>query len=182
MSFPPDDDLTELLAGARAGRAESLDTLVRLVERPLVGFLRARGADDPDGTANEVLLGMCRHVGDFEGNASQFRAWVFTMARNRVIDEARRAARRPRSDPVDPSTLWSHSADREPVPGGHDLSRVEEMLASLTAEQQEVIVLRVIVGLSVEETARVTKRRPGAVRSLQHRALGHLRGNLSRKP
>ena len=58
--------------------------------------------------------------------------------------------------------------------------RVEAMLGCLTDEQREVVLLRVVAGLSVEETAEVVGRRPGAVRALQHRALGRLRASLAR--
>jgi RNA polymerase sigma-70 factor (ECF subfamily) len=60
--------------------------------------------------------------------------------------------------------------------------RVDALLADLTDEQREVLVLRIVAGLSVDETADAVGRRPGAVRALQHRALARLRTNLSRRP
>jgi RNA polymerase sigma-70 factor (ECF subfamily) len=171
-----------LLRGAKDGDPRSLDALVRLVDRPLVGYLRARGADDAEGLANEVLVKMCRHVVDFHGGERQFRGWVFTIARNRLIDEHRRAARRPELAPTPPAELPERASDRDPTDDQGQRERVEAMLATLTADQREVVILRIVAGLSVAETASVLGCRPGAVRALQHRALRQLRGKLSRTP
>lgn len=174
----PDEEFAALLDDARRGSGAALDTLVRSVDRRLVGFLGARGAEDPPGLANEVLVSMCRSVEGFEGNQRQFRAWVFQIARNRLIDEHRRSRRRVTERAEEPETLSRLGGS---VELGGDLEardRVERLLANLTEEQREVVVLRVIAGLSVEEVAEVVGRRAGAVRALQHRALRHLRAVL----
>lgn len=164
---------------ARSGDPRAFDELVRRVERPLVGFLRARGASDPEGLANETLVRVFRAIGGFTGGEVQFRAWVFTVARNLVIDDHRRRSRRPDARPTDPTTLPEvPAADPDRL---EQRERADQLLSLLTDEQREVIVLRVIAGLSVEETAEVVGRRPGAVRALQHRALSQLRRQLARR-
>ena len=60
--------------------------------------------------------------------------------------------------------------------------RVEALLSDLTDDQREVLLLRVVAGLSVEETAQAVGRPAGAVRALQHRALARLRSVLSGRP
>lgn len=147
--------------------------------RSLVGFARADGADDAEGVANETLVRVFRGIGDFAGNAAQFRAWIFTIARHVLVDERRRRSRRPAAIPTDPAGLPEVAVDGH-VADGFD--RVEHMLAGLTELQRDVVVLRVVAGLSVEETAAVVGRRPGAIRALQHRALEQLRRTLQPEP
>jgi len=106
----------------------------------------------------------------FEGGDQQFTAWVFTIARRRVIDGARRRARRPRSgpfdgiDPADPTTAAALSAAEE-------LETTLDLLRRLTPDQREVVALRVIAGMSVAETADVVGKSEAAVRVLCHRGL-----------
>ncbi|HEU5082035.1 MAG TPA: sigma-70 family RNA polymerase sigma factor [Acidimicrobiales bacterium] len=178
MPEPGDAWFDDALRRARAGEPAGFDALVRHLDPKLVGFARARGADDPEGLADDVLVQMCRSISTFEGNLAQLRAWVFTIARNRLIDERRRAGRRVDALPVEPGSVPETPVVDPASVGVEERERVERLLASLTDEQREVVVLRVIVGLSVEETARVVGRRAGAVRALQHRALRQLRAEL----
>lgn len=165
---------------ARGGDHQAFGELVEMVGAPLVGFLAARGADDPEGLANEVLVRVFGAIDSFEGGEAQFKAWVFAVARNAAIDEHRRRSRRPELALVDPQRLPESPSD--PGFGRVDgAERVDALLALLTDDQREVIVLRVIAGLSVEETAEVLGRRPGAVRALQHRGLSRLRKEFSVK-
>lgn len=177
MAEPDDHWFDGALRRAQAGHRSGFDELVRHLDPRLVGFARARGADDPEGLADEVLVQMCRRIGEFEGNLAQLRAWVFTIARNRIIDERRRAGRRVDARPTEPGKLPERGvvdADVDP----EQQARVDALLASLTDDQREIVVLRVVVGLSVEETASIVGRRAGAVRALQHRALRTLRSQL----
>ncbi|HSK59528.1 MAG TPA: sigma-70 family RNA polymerase sigma factor [Actinomycetospora sp.] len=167
------------LARARRGDPSAFDELVRWLERPLLGFLTARGAEDPDGTANEVLVRVFRRIDRFAGGHAQFRAWVFTIARNALVDEHRRRATRPVPVPDGAEALTGAIAVADDLDRIGERERVEAMLDCLTDDQREVVLLRVVAGLSVDETARAVGRRPGAVRALQHRALARLRTSLS---
>lgn len=176
-----EEEFDRVLAGAQRGEPGAFEELVNLLEQPLVGFLRARGTSDPESLANEVLVRVFGAIGGFAGNLVQFRAWVFTIARNLVIDDHRRRAKRPVTRLMDPGSLPEAAAASD-VDRIDETERAERLLDLLTDEQREVVVLRVIAGLSVEETAQVVGRRPGAVRALQHRALTQLRQELSRRP
>lgn len=177
MTDPDDAWFPVALERARAGEAAGFDALVRHLDSRLVGFARARGADDPEGLTDDVLVQMCRSIGSFEGNLAQLRAWVFTIARNRLVDERRRSGRRIDERPTEPSRLPDLPAVEGAI-AADERQRVDALLAGLTEDQREIVVLRVVVGLSVEETAEVVGRRPGAVRALQHRALRALRAEL----
>jgi RNA polymerase sigma-70 factor (ECF subfamily) len=180
--MPGDDEgdaFDDRLARAQRGEPRAFDELVRWLERPLLGFLTARGAEDPHGTANEVLVRVFRRIDRFAGGQAQFRAWVFKIARNALVDEHRRRASRPIAVPNGTEALTGAVAAGDDLDRIGERERVEAMLGCLTDDQREVVLLRVVAGLSVDETARAVGRRPGAVRALQHRALARLRASLS---
>jgi RNA polymerase sigma factor (sigma-70 family) len=177
-----DPTFADRLARSQSGERRAFDEIVRWLDRPLLGFLRAQGCWDAEGVANEVLVRVFASIGRFEGNAAQFRAWVFTIARNLVVDERRRSQRRPQAVPTPPEALPDEGDRTAGEPDIGETSRIEAMLRRLTGEQREVLLLRVVAGLSVEETAEVVGRRPGAVRALQHRALATLRREMARRP
>jgi RNA polymerase sigma-70 factor, ECF subfamily len=182
-----DDDeelFADLIWEAQRGDPRAFEELVAWFSRSLLGFVTARGADDPDGTANEVLVRVFRGIGGFRGTQASFRAWVFRIARNVLVDEHRRRSARATMVLHEPATLDDTLDDAIAVPDGLDRigerERVEALLAVLTDEQREVLLLRVVAGLSVEETAETMERAQGAVRSLQHRALTRLRDALAK--
>lgn len=181
MSGDEEGPFAGRLAGAQAGDPRAFDELVVWLEQPLLGFLTARGADDPHGTANEVLVRAFRRIDSFSGGAAQFRAWVFRIARNALVDEHRRRSSRPVAVPHRPDALPEGAAVDDRLDRLGERERVEALLGCLTGEQREVVLLRVVAGLSVDETAAAMGRRPGAVRALQHRALARLRAELSER-
>ena len=86
-------EFSEVLNAAPAGNGWAFDHLFRTWNGPVTGFVRARGVADVDGVVNDVFLRAFRSMSSFTGDESGFRAWLFTIARNRVIDEVRRAGR-----------------------------------------------------------------------------------------
>ena len=175
-------DFDEVLAAAQAGDDQAVTHIYRLVQPRLSGYLRgkeARAADDIEG---EVWLGVARGLGAFTGGEEAFRAWVFSIAHRRIADYRRTAARRA-TVPV-PSEELDRASDDDP----EDL--VLENLASdaasafvtrtLSAEAAEVVLLRVIAGLDVEQVAELLGKRPGTIRVIQHRALRRLQAELAK--
>jgi RNA polymerase sigma factor (sigma-70 family) len=140
----------------------------------VLGYLRALRVSEPEDVLGEVFLHVVRDIDRFRGDDAHLRRWVFSIAHNRVMDHHRRARRRPQpaSGPV----------PELPGPPPHDPFDPELVgaLAALSIDQREVVVLRFVADLSLEAVARVTGRRVGAVKALQHRALENLERNLSR--
>jgi RNA polymerase sigma-70 factor (ECF subfamily) len=162
-----------LLEASKRGDETAFTALWRWLHPPLVRWLAVVARDDADDLASEVWLAVARALDGFEGGDQQFTAWVFTIARRRVIDGARRRARRPRSspldgiDPADPTSAAALSAAEE-------LETTLDLLRQLTPDQREVVALRVIAGMSVAETAQVVGKSEAAVRVLCHRGLRSL--------
>jgi RNA polymerase sigma-70 factor (ECF subfamily) len=164
---------------AQAGDARGFDALFRACAASVAGYLRARKVNDPDGTANEVFLRAFRTIHTFRGDTAGFRSWLFTIAHNAAIDDARRRRRRVRETPL----------ESFPVAAGGDVEvdadtllsqqRVEALLDCLSCDQREVIMLRVIADLSVDQTAAIVGKSHEAVKALQRRGLGALRRALS---
>lgn len=142
---------------------------------PVLGYLRVRGAVEPEDLLGEVFLQVARNLNGFRGDYPAFRSWVFTVAHHRVVDERRYRTRRPvEPGDIPESALGSGNAEAEAI----ELLATGEvigLLSTLTPEQRDVLVLRIVGDLSVEEVAQVVGRRPGAVKALQRRGLEKLR-------
>jgi RNA polymerase sigma-70 factor (ECF subfamily) len=162
-------------------RAQALDpgALAELYDRHFDGiyrylFTRMRHQADAEDLTEQVFLKMVDSIGRYRPRGVAFSSWLYRIAHNLLVDRYRRAGRdavelssqlqddRPHADPA---TMAQHSEDRR---------RLTEAIQRLTPEQQQVITMRFIDNLKVEEIARLTRRRPGAIHSMQHRALASL--------
>ena len=134
----------------------------------VLGYLRAQRVPDAEDLLGEVFVQVARDVHRVRGGDESVRRWVFTVARHRVIDEARRRARRPplSGEPVPDIAAPPQEDTLDPA--------LAAALDELTPDQREVVVLRFVADLSLTDVARITRRPVGAVKSLQHRALSQL--------
>lgn len=178
------DDLGDLAWGlerARAADPRGFHALFTILGPSVVGYLRARRVDDPDGVANDVFVRAFRRLDTFTGEADQFRSWLFTIAHNAAIDNARARRRRPPATTIEhvaePSTTPDPVADAAEAKLGTE--RVDALLAQLSPDQRDVVLLRIVADLSVAETAAIVGKGDEAVKALQRRALASLRRQLS---
>jgi RNA polymerase sigma-70 factor (ECF subfamily) len=173
------DALNDALAAARAGMSQGFHTIFSSLGRPVAGYLRARGVSDPDGLTNEVFLRAFRTLPTFTGGADQFRAWLFTIARNAVIDEMRATARRAREvlEAVPRDRVGGNVEDDVLARLANE--RVAALLDVLSPDQRDVVALRIVGDLSVEQTAAVLGKTYEGVKALQRRALARLRKAIS---
>ena len=123
-----------------------------------------------------AVLGALARYGD---EPESFLPFVYGIAAHKVAD-AHRATARNRSEPV---ANVPDEADRHAGPEQRALrtelsGEVRELLKELSPKHREILMLRVVVGLSAEETAQAVGSTPGAVRVAQHRALNKLRAAL----
>jgi DNA-directed RNA polymerase specialized sigma24 family protein len=139
-----DPGFQRLLAAARAGDRGAWREIYDALAPAVLGYVRARGASDPEDLTGEVFVQVVRDLASFEGGAAGFRAWVFTIAH-------------------------------------HRFRRVTDLLRSLSPDQRDVLLLRIVGDLSLEEAARVTGKRTGAVKQLQRRGLAAIRRQLERE-
>jgi RNA polymerase sigma-70 factor (ECF subfamily) len=170
----------QVLRAAQAGAPWAVEALYRELHPSVLAFLRHRAPQDAEDLAADVFVDVAEGLGRFQGTEANFRSWVFTIAYRRLADLRRRRARR-RTDPSPMEMIGDH------VPMGdaeHDVmqtigtSSALARIATLPAAQAEVVMLRVVADLSVDDVAKIVGRRPGAVRALQHRALQRLAREL----
>jgi RNA polymerase sigma factor (sigma-70 family) len=172
-----------LIEAARAGSAVAFEQLYRTMAGQVSSYLRWHRASDPDGLTNDVFLQVHRNLDGFEGDEQHFRSWVFTIAHHRMIDDRRRTNRQPRVDGdagIDENMGTGDVEDDVWAWLAHD--RVRELLAVLSRDQRDVVLLRIVADRSVEDVARILGKREGAVKALQHRALAALRRHIDRRP
>jgi RNA polymerase sigma-70 factor, ECF subfamily len=182
------DQFEGILTAAQDGGEWAVAILYRWLHPAVVGYLRARAGDDAEDLASETWIAVARGLSSFSGDESSFRSWVFTIAHRRVIDHHRVTARRPRTKTLHPVEGEGHDGPLDLAaaddPAGEVIDAVagdeavRRIVALLPRDQAEIVLLRVVAGLPVDEVAAITGRRPGTVRVLQHRALRRLAERL----
>lgn len=172
-----------VLSAAQEGSGWAWDILVRNYGPRLNRFFRTRGIADPEALVGDVFADMARNLCTFTGPEDAFRSWVFVIAYRRMSDERRRLSRRP--DEVSTAAI---PEPRQPSPSAEDeameaLSEgdAERLLEVLTESQRDAVSLRVVGGLSLNETAEAMGRPVGAVKGLQRRAIAALRKAFSQQ-
>lgn len=159
-----------------------LDARYRELQPALLSYLRIAHAGQAEDIASDVWTEVAASFPRFIGGDDAFRAWVFTLARRRLIDTYRRAGRRPTDRLIgDPYELADDGPEDEAVARLSLVATVERLHQLLPADQAEVVLLRVVSGLSVNEVATLTTKTSANVRVLQHRALRRLAVCLGRQ-
>ncbi|HWG62005.1 MAG TPA: RNA polymerase sigma factor [Streptosporangiaceae bacterium] len=170
----------ELLEAARGGNDQAFAVLWRDGNYALVRYLRVIVPDAAEDVAAETWIQVIRGLPGFRGDELAWRAWLFTTARRRAIDEGRRRARRPTVPLEDlPAGTGPRSADAADVALDNlSTEAAIALVAELPPLQAEVVLLRVVAGLDVQTVGRMVGRSPGAVRVIAHRALRRLAATL----
>ncbi len=170
-SFP------EVLCAAQLGAEWAWRTIYRDLSPAVIGYLRLQGALEPEDLTGEVFVQVVRNLSGFEGSESKFRSWVFVIAHHRALDERRLRARRP-LQPELPQSIERYG----PVGNSEDealdrlgIAEVRRVLHYLTDDQREVMLLRIVGGLTLEETAAALNKRVGSVKALQRRSIATIR-------
>ena len=146
------------------------------------GYLRSRGAVEPDDLLGDVFVQIARNLAGFVGDEAAFRSWLFIVAHHRLIDERRRSTRRPLILTDEPARLDQPAPTNvaDEAVSNISVEQLYDLLADLTDDQRNVVMLRIIGGLSLDETATALDKNLGAVTQLQRRGLAALRRRIDR--
>jgi RNA polymerase sigma factor (sigma-70 family) len=177
------DQMNEDLVASSHGDGATLFTAVYRSFSPAVaGYLRAGGVDDPEAVTHDVFLALYPRLAPVHGGVKGLRMLIFSIAHARLVDHHRRRNRRPVPVEYDPGrdTRVAASAE-ESAFGGNTYANALEMLEGLSEDHKEVLRLRIIAELSVNEAADIMQKTPGAIAQLQHRALANLRNQMKEK-
>jgi RNA polymerase sigma-70 factor (ECF subfamily) len=174
-------DFRGALRAAARGDETAFAWLWRGAHPALLRYLQVVAGADAEDVAAEVWLEIARGLPRFRGAEPEFRAWLFTLARRRAADLRRYSSRHPEQVTRDDADLDQPAADDTAAAALENLSTKAalELIATLPPYQAEVIVLRVVAGLDVWQVARITGKRPGAVRVAAHRGLRTLAARMT---
>src|SRR3981081_4008169 len=182
------DGQDNLAAKAKAGDRTALNALLERHLNTVYRFVSVKiGADhaELDDVVQETLIGAARSIGGLRGESeAQAAGWLLSIARHKIADHLRSQYSRPHES-LD-AGVGETLADRaqsvdEQVADLDRGARLREALRGLTPGQGEILILRFILGFGINETAEITRRPPGAVKSMQHRALASLQQMLGTK-
>ena len=177
---PNDPSFEDRLAAARRGEPGAYRWLWDTYAGPITSFLRVRGTLEIDEVVNDVFLAVFAALPRFAGDEPMLRAWIYRIAHNKRVDSFRRAERRPMTTSVSWDEAMGDVEDEAiAVLGDPDLTA---LLVDLTPEQRDVVLLRFVADLSIDQVATILDKAPPAVKGLQHRALAQLRKKMSANP
>jgi RNA polymerase sigma-70 factor, ECF subfamily len=186
MSSGPFDPsrFNEVIGRAGAGDPCAVEELFLELQPRLLRFLRSQESRVADDLAAEVWLAVARGIGRFEGDWPDFRAWIFAIARRRLADH-RRTAVRQRTEVVEAEVFENHLADDRTENEALDKISGQRAAAIITAvlsgDQAEILLLRVLADLDVDQVAYIMQRTSNWVRVTQHRAMRNLAKRLGPK-
>ncbi|EEI15961.1 sigma-70 family RNA polymerase sigma factor [Corynebacterium lipophiloflavum] len=175
-----DSQLADLVPLAAAGDRRALQDVVRIIHPLVLRYARARlgggRMPTPEDVAQEICLAVATSIEKYVDRGKPFMAFVYGIAFNKVAD-AHRSLARDKLTPTEqvPDEEISGETPEEFMLVSDGSNRVRELLDLLSDKARDIIILRVFVGLSAEETAEAVGGTAGAVRVAQHRALATLR-------
>jgi RNA polymerase sigma-70 factor (ECF subfamily) len=176
------DELAPLVARAQAGERAALEELLARLRPGVLRYCRARlgrnagSFGSADDVAQEVCMAVLTALPRYVDQGRPFAAFVYGIAGHKVAD-AQRAGFRDRSDVTDelPERADDGPSPEDSVVAAAEAAEAKALLDLLPPAHRELLLLRVVAGLSAEETGAALGMSPGAVRVAQHRALARLR-------
>ena len=179
-----DFDTGRLVTRIQAGDRDAFTALYQRYFDRIYGYLLVMLSNqrDAEDAAQHVFAKAFEAMPAYETRAQPFRAWLFTIARNRAIDQLRRQNR---DEPTDPQELHQRQ-EREGAngddPGALDWLTDQDLMLfieRLPIAQRQVLMLRYTADLSHDQIAKILGRSPADVRMLQSRAHSFLRERLT---
>ena len=173
----PESMEVDLVARAQGGDVNAIGALYDEHHESIFRYLWLRVGDPhlAEDLTGDVFMRMLHALPNYQSMGLPFRAWLYRIAHNLLVDHFRRNSRR---EPVSLDVVETHAADDDPLVSVERrllAERLGHALSQLDPHQREVVVLRFLAGLSLQETAAAMGRSEAAVKSLQHRSLSALR-------
>jgi RNA polymerase sigma-70 factor, ECF subfamily len=176
----------QLIRRAQRGESEAFAPLYREHVQAIYRYVMTRVSDThlAEDMTGDVFARAFKGISNYQDTGKPFLAWLYTIAHARVIDHYRKVGRRPQDVEVEEHGIVSEQDVEGDVLYATALGSAKSVLAqailTLTDEQQQVLSLRFIEGLKLEEVAVIMGKNANAIKALQHRALGSLATRLDR--
>ena len=175
-------EVADLITRAQAGDEDAFVELYEQHRSAVFTYIFYRVGDQ--ATAEELMAEVfCRMVisiQDFTSRGKPILAWLYTIARNLVIDHHREIARL-RVVPLDNRIVAETKNPEAVAESSLNADCLRRALSRLTEEQRLVILLKFVENRSNPEVATIMVKTEGAVKSLQHRALGALKRAIAKE-
>jgi RNA polymerase sigma-70 factor (ECF subfamily) len=173
-----DTEFASILGEVRRRRVAGVAALYRVYNPILIRFLRAQAPGLGEDLAHDTWLAVAPTLPDFAGTEKEFRIWLLSVARS-LLATNRESMARIRTTAVDPRRLVGVVQHRRTEDVSVADAALTRLLAGLRPAHAEILLLRVVGGLSAEETGALVGKSAGTVRVIQHRALHQLAKRLS---
>jgi RNA polymerase sigma-70 factor, ECF subfamily len=165
----------DVMAAARKGDGAAFRTIYQELAPIVLGYLRSHGVPDPEAVTSDVFVSVLQRMDRLVGGVGGLRTFVMSVAHARYVDEARRRRRQPQAAydaTLDPRITGSAEDEALAYVGA---ASILVLLRSLPTDQREVLSLRFVADLAIDDVAAIIGRSPGAVKQLQRRGLLALR-------
>ncbi len=171
-----------LLAAAQRGDAEAFAALYRANVQAVFRYITYRVNDHQlaEDLTGDVFTNALKGIAAYQDRGKPFVAWLYRIARARVIDHYRRQDRRPAESDIEAEPLSVETDLDRSMLRQQAAKALRLAIADLTDEQQQVIILRFIEGYRTEAVAKLMGKQPNAIKALQFRALRSLGNRLRR--
>lgn len=159
---------------AREGDATAISQIFQKFHQGIFQYLVYRTGDTAiaEDLTSDVFIRMVRGLPGYHHD--HFKGWLYSIARNVAIDQSRKEKNHPSESLKE--TIRSENDSVEKVVEGKLTSDIlKQALGRLNPDHRDVIIFRIIAGLSLDETARVMKKSVNAIKGLQRRALTNLK-------
>jgi RNA polymerase sigma-70 factor (ECF subfamily) len=177
---------SDRLGRAKRGDRHALEALLEshltMVHR-FVSMRIGESHSDVDDVVQETLIAAAQSISSLRAeHESAVKSWLLTIARHKVADHVRRAMSRQSQslDGQEVAEFLASDQDVHEIVAERDRAvRLREAMRTLSPDQEEVLVLRFVLGLTGDEVAAITGKTLGAVKALQHRGLASLERQLA---
>lgn len=152
--------------------ASAFSAIYRDYSPVVLGYVKAHGVEDAEAVTQDVFLALLPQLATTTGGAAGIRTLIFSIAHARCVDNHRRRTRQP--DLVEYQADADHrlsASAEDTVLASHSHDGTLSILAILGEDQREVLFLRIIADLPLEQVATIMQKSVGAVKQLQRRAL-----------
>ncbi len=175
-------DVRALVDRAKAGDCEAFEELYLLHFDRIYGYLQMSVGNkhDAEDLTNQTFVKMIESIDRFEWRKVPLSAWLFRIAHNLAIDHLRARRRwQPEEQPPEPPGAEERSAEEQALHAIGEQSMLE-MIEGLSEDQRQVLTLRFVFDFSNADVGTILGKSEGAIKSLQHRAVGSLQRRLAR--
>lgn len=174
-------DVRRLVERAQQGDRQALEELYLMHFDRIYSYLQMSvgNSHDAEDLTNQTFVKMLESIDRFQWRKVPVSAWLFRIAHNLAMDHFRSRRRwQPEEEPPEPPDSEQRSAEEEAL---HSIGRQSmlEMIEGLSEDQQQVLTLKFVFNFSNGEVATILGKTEGAIKSLQHRALGSLQRQLT---